>query len=461
MEAVPFGLRQLVPLMNIPVKDFSPNDSFSYGKCPYCQDDKPRLKIFFESDTWKCFHCGRSGGMLELYAFSVLGRNTYTSEAGSAAYKDALRRLHLESPDVFRKKTAAVSAHKQTLTSNTPKNASVEVRNKTYNGLLNLDVMDLADEHYAELSRRGFTEGEIVQNQYRSFARALPWACEKAAEDAYEVIAPLLQKYPKLQKSTRSEILAGLLIGMALKGSGCEMEGVPGFFKLGDFWMFYVVQNAIVIPLRNMRGQIVALQCKLMAGKTRYLTVSSSGLPHGCSPEDQYHVPIGGEPIEDATMCVLTEGPLKGDALVALSDKPVMALCILGVNNVSKLPALFAEMKAAGVQRIINALDMDRFLNRNVRKAVRKIVQLARDADLACSQLCWDAPRAEQHCQAFSQLLATQNISYTSSGNTYKDLWVLCGLLDKHNIDHPKQWDAPDALTKHKGIDDMLLSLRS
>lgn len=461
MKAVPFGLRQLIPLMSIPVKDSSPNASFTYGKCPYCHDDKPRLKIFFESDTWKCFHCGRSGGMLELYAFSVLGRGNYSSEVGSAAYRDALQRLHLEAPDAYRKKTAAVSAYKQRLTTDSPKNASVEVRNKAYNALLNLDVMDLSEEHYAELSRRGFTEGEIMQNQYRSFTSALPWACVKAAEDAYEVIAPLLQNYSKLRKSSRSEILAGLLIGMALHGSGYEMEGVPGFFKLGGFWLFYVVQNAIVIPLRNVRGQIVALQCKLMSGKTRYLTVSSSGLPHGCSPEDQYHVPIGGEPVEDATICVLTEGPLKGDALVALNDKPVMVLCVLGVNNVSKLPALFAEMKAAGVRQIVNALDMDRFLNHNVRKAVRKIVQLAKDAGLAYSQLCWDATRAEQHCQAFSRLLAAQNISYVPSGNTYRDLWVLCGLLDKHKIDHPMQWDAPDARTKHKGVDDMLLSLRN
>lgn len=461
----PFGIYDLIPIMGIKTKGFDPKSSTTYAKCPLCGDTKFRMKIFRESDSWVCFHCGETGGMLDLYAQIMLGRMVRNKDSRAEAYKDIMSRLGLfqNTPDYQN----AVNAVKAVKRSEPPKQviASVKERNKTYKTLLNLVELELTDEHYKELYSRGFSDEVIESNSYRSFSSDLEWANSPVAKDVYEKeLKPLIQNDENLSKFTVPELYAGLMIGMALEGQGCTMKGVPGFFRIGKRWLFRVHSDSILIPLRNERGQIQSMQLRLQSSKLRYMSVSSSKFPEGCGPQEFYHFPLNAVGYGENNTLLLTEGPLKADAFSALCPNPMPVVCITGVIMARDLPTVFTNAKENGIDYVVNALDMDRLLNKQVRRAAKKIRKIAADAGLKMIDLCWDAPRAHQHCEIMMRLAQSNNIQLPDKlpANVYRRVEYLAALLDKSKIQHSIRWDADNTSVKRKGIDDVWLAyLRS
>ena len=38
-----------------------------YADCPFCDDRRGKMGLYLNLNTWRCWHCGESGGMLPLY----------------------------------------------------------------------------------------------------------------------------------------------------------------------------------------------------------------------------------------------------------------------------------------------------------------------------------------------------------------------------------------------------------
>ena len=60
-----------------------------YADCPICGDRRGKMGLYLNINTWRCWHCGESGGMLPLYG-KVHGISN------SEAYQDICDALAIE-----------------------------------------------------------------------------------------------------------------------------------------------------------------------------------------------------------------------------------------------------------------------------------------------------------------------------------------------------------------------------
>ena len=116
-------------------------------------------------------------------------------------------------------------------------------------------------------------------------------------------------------------------IAKQLQDQGCYLAGVPGFFRTEDGnWALTGLPRGILIPVRNVCGQIQGLQLrKDNSVKRKFRWVSSMGEKDGCGAECWTH--LAGPATETL---ILTEGPMKADVIHALTGFSVLA--VPGVN---------------------------------------------------------------------------------------------------------------------------------
>ena len=122
-------------------------------------------------------------------------------------------------------------------------------------------------------------------------------------------------------------------IAKQLLDQGCYyLAGVPGFFRTEDGnWALTGLPRGILIPVRNVCGQIQGLQLrKDNSVKRKFRWVSSMGGKDGCGAECWTH--LAGPATETL---ILTEGPMKADVIHALTGLSVLA--VPGVNGLSQL----------------------------------------------------------------------------------------------------------------------------
>ena len=142
---------------------------------------------------------------------------------------------------------------------------------------------------------------------------------------------------------------------------------VPGFYvakRDGQCWWSLAGTTGLLIPVRNLDGQLVALKVRAddPGDGPKYTTVSSSK-HDGPSPGAPVHVPLY-EGARGATVR-LTEGELKADVATALSG--LLTLSIPGVAMWRKaLPVLEAQQP----QRVLLAFDADWRSNPHVAHAL-------------------------------------------------------------------------------------------
>lgn len=230
--------------------------------------------------------------------------------------------------------------------------ASIEVRHKTYSQLLRR--LPLLERHRVNLLDRGLTDKEIRKLGYKSIPRRF------------------------------NSILADKLLR-----SGCELEGVSGFYhSKKNGWTFYSPSSGILIPFRDEKGRIKSLQVRVDKKKDgpRYKWVSSAGFWHGAPVDTSPHITIGG--LSKSTV-VLTEGALKADVAAFLSKrKNVSWVGIAGVNNTGKLAELLRKVDIDTA--LLEAFDMDKFQNENVKKATERMTELIKKEGFAIQSLIWD-----------------------------------------------------------------------
>ena len=184
----------------------------------------------------------------------------------------------------------------------------VEERHATYTALL--QSLTLASDHRENLLSRGLSPEEIHRLGYKT-----------------------------------TPVLGFASLAKRLREKGLYLAGVPGFYKSQGQWTLKIPGRGILIPVRDVQGQIQGLQVRLdNVEKRKFRWVSSNGLEEGCGAKTWVH--LAGEP---RPLVLLTEGPMKADVIHFLTGQTVLA--VAGVNSLSQLRPVLEELRAAGMEQ--------------------------------------------------------------------------------------------------------------
>ena len=152
----PFNIMEVAELLRLNIRRRS-GTRVAYADCPICGDRRGKLGLYPEIDTWRCYHCGESGGMLALYG------KTH-GVGNSQAYQEICEALAVGSPG--REYTPKTKAEPVTDVPQVQR-ASPQDIHRTLTALLAL--LTLSHTHREHLrAKRGLTDGQIGQFGFRS-----------------------------------------------------------------------------------------------------------------------------------------------------------------------------------------------------------------------------------------------------------------------------------------------------
>lgn len=167
-----------------------------------------------------------------------------------------------------------------------------------------------------------------------------------------------------------------------------DLHGIPGFWKRYEQWVMTMSGTAgFFIPIRNLAGQIEALQIRTDAGKSKYLLFSSPDLPGGCSSGAPAHFARVGR---EAESVIITEGALKAEVIAEQLKAPVIGLVAVGTFPDSFGTRLKRELPK--LRRVVVAFDADWQSNEKVKMQLDRLHQSLRAAGLHSESLVWDSP---------------------------------------------------------------------
>ena len=352
MQEFPFDIEYVVQLLNLRIRRRCADGV--YTDCPFCGDNRGKMKVTYTKNVWRCNYCNEGGGMLKLYA---LAKNISTSEANREICDTILNGDSWSDWTPSQRTTAKPPEKVQ---SSTP--AEIPVIHKTLTGLLGM--LKLSEQHREHLRvKRGLTDEEIDLLGYKS-------------TPPFYMCKPLTDR---------------------LISQGYTVEGVPGFYQKNGQWTvsFSTILAGILIPVRGVDGLLRGCQIRLDVplkdenedkdkDGSKYVWLSSAGKPMGTSSGSPVH--YVGEP--NARVVYLTEGSLKADISHTLMNRTFAA--IAGINNTSQLELVLAYLAEHGTQIIVAAPDMDRFRNENVSRGITKISFMVRKYGMEFRLLFWN-----------------------------------------------------------------------
>ncbi len=284
--------------------------------CPFCGDNgagKYHLSLNTEKDVYRCNLCAAHGNSVTLYA-------KLRGVTNGEAYKDLTG-----GSNVYQLRP---QPEPQKDTQREP--APLAERHAAYTEMLSF--LTLSDAHRQNLRERGLSDERIEQNGYKSM--------------------------PSTPESRR--LLAKLV------GANFNLQGIPGFYtRYGDWTL--AGPDGFIIPVRNKEGLIQGVKIRLDSEaepnrKYRWLSSRSKKLPNGSRSYSWIHV------TGDTTRkrAFLTEGPLKGDVASFLANDALF-ICTGGVNAIHGLRETIIDL---GVTEVVEAMDMDQMVNKQVRDAI-------------------------------------------------------------------------------------------
>ncbi len=350
----PFNIMEVAELLRLNIRRRI-GIRVAYADCPICGDRRGKLGLYPELDTWRCYHCGRSGGMLALYG------ETH-GVSNSAAYQEICEALTMGSAgrEYTPRAKQEIPAQGDVPQS---RRAGPQDIHRTLTALLALLTLSYTHRQHLR-TKRGLTDNQISQFGFRSTPPG-------------HLCRPIAARLIK---------------------QGCIVEGVPGFYMAKDgAWTmkFYNRTSGIVIPLRGVDGLLHGLQIRLdhpikregdppEKSGIKYLPFTSTGKPMGVTSGNPIH--FVGNP--SARVVYVTEGALKADIAHALTGRTFAAT--VGVNNTMGLDKLFAFLRRNGTEEIVEAEDMDKYCNPNVSRGASKVYRLAVENGLRCRRLVWN-----------------------------------------------------------------------
>ncbi len=214
--------------------------------------------------------------------------------------------------------------------------ASVEVRDNTYTNLLSM--LNLCPTHRESLKARGLGDEQIDWLGYRT----------TPVVRTGKIVAELLER-------------------------GCRLDGVPGFYcdRESGRWMLDIRGSGIMLPDRNVYGQIEAIQVRLdQAHRSKFCNLTSSEKYYGTQSRCCAHFIGIREDDPDETVC-LTEGVMKSDIAYWLAHErgyPHGFVGVTGVSNKAQLAAAYSVLYGLGKRRILLMYDSDYQTNDAVRQ---------------------------------------------------------------------------------------------
>ena len=344
---LPCSIADVVDLLGIQV--IRNTGTQLHCRCPFCNDRKSHFNVKLSSNVYRCNRCGKGGGVLSLYA-------EFNNISMGAAYEELC--------DVFlhgekRNRTSKCDTPRSFYPIMVPEEpiASAEVRDNTYSNLMS--ILSLGSRHRESLLARGLSNEAIDVLGYKT----------TPAVRLGRIVTELLER-------------------------GCNLSGVPGFYrdKESGGWKLDIRASGILIPDRNQKGQIEAIQIRLdNAWKSKFNTLTSVDQYYGtaaqCCPHHAGNT-------DGTDTLYLTEGVMKSDIAQFLSSKlgqPRQFVGLTGASNFNQFRRLLEEAKAAGIRRIMLAYDMDALTNETVQSARDRILKEGYDAGFEMTLLSWDA----------------------------------------------------------------------
>ena len=325
-----YSISDVIRLLGLPP---APAGRLSYYiPCPCCDSGRDRhMNINLQKDVFRCPRCGEAGGIFDLYSL-------YTGTPRAQVKAALAEKLGAG----FHSSYVPPELEDCPLT-------DVATRHTTYSALLNL--LTLSQDHRENLLSRGLSEEEISRLRYRT-----------------------------------TPVMGHAAIAKQLQDQGCYLAGVPGFFRTEDGnWALTGLPRGILIPVRNVCGQIQGLQLrKDNSVKRKFRWVSSMGEKDGCGAECWTH--LAGAATDTL---ILTEGPMKADVIHALTGLSVLA--VPGVNGLSQLSETLLDLQHNhGLDSIKTAFDMDYTSNYHVQTGYAALYALLDKLDLTYSTYLWD-----------------------------------------------------------------------
>ncbi len=169
-----------------------------------------------------------------------------------------------------------------------------------------------------------------------------------------------------------------------------ELKGVPGFWRKDGRWCLrFSGWNGYYIPLRNLHGQIEALQIRATSGDAKYLLVSSDNLPDGISSGAPHH--FAGRPCE---VLIVTEGALKAEVISEAKRRRNEADFVCGLVSVTTFDDNFGHWLRRSIpalQTIQLAFDSDWKTNEKVQAQMKRIAIAIKAAGLKLQVLNWES----------------------------------------------------------------------
>ena len=438
--------------------------------CPFCEG-KGKIHLSPSNQNpgdwvWRCAKCGKNGGTLHFYGCYVENMTSVTR----SDMKELSHKLYgFMGQDSIRVRYQPAKQQVKQIEA-----ADDDTLDQVYQALAALPELQLTSDDEALLLKRGLCHSVIVENQYRSIApdmvsesRYYDFFKDAGGETTQKAIAKKLGRSPSVKT-----VCFGLQIADRLVSQGLNLSGVPGFFKFGQYWCFWALPG-IMIPTRNKKGQIVIWQIRkkhARHGEAKYVTLTNSALPGTVTGSvSRTHFPLHNANLKVLQPSVyVTEGPLKADVAVHLMQQPAFFMAIPGVSVTKDLYSYIPELKADGITKIYNALDMDKLTNPNVERNSDKLNEGFRLRDLAVEDIYWGADWASHKVQSLSCLGAFAKLSLPCQAdfaNIYEYLKALIRVFQEAELPYnapdyrnPKElyyWD-----TDTKGIDDFLFHNR-
>lgn len=470
-DKVPFTMEEIFDFMQIDYGKYARGQNSFNIPCPICDKigTSRHLNVNLAKKKWRCPKCGSGGNGVNFYHFV----NTGYFELSKEEYTETIAELNrlMKGDTAYQKRRA----YNEVKWKSEPKIKTVpiaedDILHQTFSQLLDFKALSLLDEHRENLLARGLDEEAIEKNGYRSFPAGIQMKdfIRPDIKAAYEKNnwGKIKNENPRLKHMSDFALMMGLTVADWLKSRGCQMRGVPGFFRFFGHWCFLFPPKGIAIPTRNMKGQIVALQARTDIGRLRYMTVSAKGLELAVEENiSRVHWPLGNDaldPSEDGngTEVIVTEGPLKADVALHLLKqnelRPKTAfVAMLGIMNTNSLLRDCEYLKELGYKQLTNAFDMDRLTNPNVLKGSVRLRTLLKEKGIVFSPLFWDKPTAIKTAEAQRKVCVELGVALPEkvSQNPFIALAQYTQALASEGdaARHTVEWD------KHtKGIDDFL-----
>jgi len=450
--------------------DYAESGNELRAHCPFCYDpskdkeSKRTMTISTVGDVFNCFYCHTSGRTLSLYAKVKHG-------AGFRLLKTNFAKVYQEFWQDYNGGVELTPISTRPTTKRYPPSGDRRL-NAFYYALLTFPDFALTPEHRKNLMMRGLPEDQIEKNMYRS----VPADWDKMGSVPSPLFKKLRQEAKKYSRLAyydgRRLRLSYLAAQWAIEHADQRPEykepyGVPGFFKLADVWMVKLSEG-MMIPVRNIKREIVGIQTRVDNGSFKYVTMSANGLPYGVSEMiARIHYPMANKWIQHKGKVAITEGPLKADIAAYYMNiiKPTDGYAFLalpGVQTTSRLPFELERIEHKyQIKEIYNCFDMDKLTNLNVNDAMKGLSELLKKHGWTEHGVTWAPKYGKKMLEKYTSIALKKGLSVTLTGKWESDLTAVCRSMKEAGVDYATDSEGHTVYWSpvSKGIDDYLWSV--